>query len=79
MGAIEKPIASVAELADALDLGSSGETRAGSIPVTRTSYANHAFTNQTCWRQRPAEHLPELRQTGLPWATLGSTPESSAN
>ncbi|MEN9668921.1 MAG: hypothetical protein RLZZ386_828, partial [Planctomycetota bacterium] len=25
----------VAELADALDLGSSGETRAGSIPVAR--------------------------------------------
>ena len=27
--------AGVAELADALDLGSSGETRAGSIPVAR--------------------------------------------
>jgi hypothetical protein len=26
----------VAELADALDLGSSGATRAGSIPVSRT-------------------------------------------
>ena len=28
--------AGVAELADALDLGSSGNTRAGSSPVTRT-------------------------------------------
>ena len=28
--------AAMAELADALDLGSSGETRAGSIPVSRT-------------------------------------------
>ncbi len=28
--------ARVAELADALDLGSSGETRAGSTPVSRT-------------------------------------------
>ena len=30
------PYADVAELADALDSGSSGETRAGSIPVIRT-------------------------------------------
>ncbi len=27
----------MAKLADALDLGSSGETRAGSTPVTRTT------------------------------------------
>jgi len=33
----QKNCASVAELADALDLGSSGETRAGSIPVTRNA------------------------------------------
>jgi hypothetical protein len=32
-----KHYARVAELADALDLGSSGETRAGSTPVSRTS------------------------------------------
>lgn len=31
------PVADVAELADALDLGSSGATRAGSIPVIRIS------------------------------------------
>ena len=31
-------VARVAESADALDLGSSGETRAGSTPVSRTSY-----------------------------------------
>ena len=34
--------ASVAELADALDLGSSAFRRAGSIPVTRTNFINQA-------------------------------------
>ena len=34
--------ASVAELADALDLGSSAFRRAGSIPVTRTNLINKA-------------------------------------
>ena len=33
-----QPLARVAELADALDLGSSGETRAGSTPVSRTIF-----------------------------------------
>jgi hypothetical protein len=32
----------VAELADALDLGSSAFRRAGSIPVTRTNFINQA-------------------------------------
>ena len=31
----------MAELADALDLGSNGHTRAGSIPVTRTMLSVH--------------------------------------
>ena len=31
-------IADMAELADALDLGSSGESRAGSSPVIRTKH-----------------------------------------
>ena len=35
--------ASVAELADALDLGSSAFRRAGSIPVTRTNFINEAY------------------------------------
>ena len=35
-GIIEKQFADVAELADALDLGSSGHPRAGSSPVIRT-------------------------------------------
>ena len=34
--------AGVAELADALDLGSSAFRRAGSIPVTRTNLINQA-------------------------------------
>ena len=34
--------ASVAELADALDLGSSAFRHAGSIPVTRTNFINEA-------------------------------------
>ena len=39
--------ASVAELVDALDLGSSGEIRGGSIPSTRTiyEYLKTAFLN----------------------------------
>jgi hypothetical protein len=36
-------IASVAELADAPDLGSGGETRAGSIPVTRNYFHSKAL------------------------------------
>ena len=35
-GIIKTIQAGMAELADALDLGSSGESRAGSIPVNRT-------------------------------------------
>ena len=38
--------ASVAELADALDLGSSAVRRAGSIPVTRT---NFKFDGELTW------------------------------
>ena len=34
----------MAELADALDLGSSGATRTGSIPASRTNY--HFVTTQ---------------------------------
>ena len=34
----------MAELADALDLGSSGVIRAGSTPVTRTKYRNNLET-----------------------------------
>ena len=34
----------MAELADALDLGSSGAIHAGSIPVTRTKPQNHCNT-----------------------------------
>ncbi len=33
----ESDVARVAELVDALDLGSSGETRRGSSPLSRTS------------------------------------------
>ncbi len=33
----------MAELADALDLGSSGETRTGSIPARRTNQSNKRF------------------------------------
>ena len=36
--------AGMAELADALDLGSSGAIHAGSIPVTRTKPQNHCNT-----------------------------------
>ncbi len=32
-----KPLADVAKLADALDLGSSGVTHVGSIPIIRTN------------------------------------------
>ena len=39
--------ASVAELADALDLGSSAFRRAGSIPVTRTNLINQAHVEWT--------------------------------
>ena len=36
--------AGVAELADALDLGSSGATRGGSSPLTRTNYLNSCLS-----------------------------------
>ena len=35
----------MAELADALDLGSSGETRTGSIPARRTIFKYRALFN----------------------------------
>ena len=41
--------ASVAELADALDLGSSAFRRAGSIPVTRTNFINEAYVEFAAW------------------------------
>ena len=41
--------ASVAELADALDLGSSAFRRAGSIPVTRTNFINQAHVEFAAW------------------------------
>ena len=41
--------ASVAELADALDLGSSAFRRAGSIPVTRTNLINQAHVEFAAW------------------------------
>ncbi len=37
-GAIKIKYADMAELADAIDIGSSGNTRAGSSPVIRTFY-----------------------------------------
>ena len=42
----------MAELADALDLGSSGNPRAGSSPVTRTKLKGSKF-GLYCWIYEP--------------------------
>ena len=39
----DMPCARVAELADALDLGSSGEIRRGSSPLSRTTYISITY------------------------------------
>ena len=39
----------MAELADALDLGSSGETRTGSIPARRTKKVNKSSLSKQQW------------------------------
>ena len=49
--------ASVAELADALDLGSSAFRRAGSIPVTRTNIINQAHVE---WSRELFDYLVKL-------------------
>ena len=49
--------ASVAELADALDLGSSAFRRAGSIPVTRTNFINQAHVE---WSRELFDYLLQL-------------------
>ena len=49
--------ASVAELADALDLGSSAFRRAGSIPVTRTNLINQAYVE---WSRELFDYLVQL-------------------
>ena len=55
---MERPDADVAELADALDLGSSAARRVGSTPTVRTNLAAPIWPHQfgrTVWpHQRPA-------------------------
>ena len=47
----------MAELADALDLGSSAFRRAGSIPVTRTNLINQAHVE---WSRELFDYLVQL-------------------
>ena len=47
----------VAELVDALDLGSSGETRGGSSPLSRTILIRDAGAVETLDEARPASVL----------------------
>ena len=47
----------MAELADALDLGSSAFRRAGSIPVTRTNFINEAHVE---WSRELFDYMLQL-------------------
>ena len=50
--------ADVAELVDALDLGSSAERRVGSTPIIRTSFSiSHQFASLTAKKGRPKLRL----------------------
>ena len=59
--------ASVAELADALDLGSSAFRRAGSIPVTRTNLINQAHVE---WSRELFDYLVQLLNKRMPLDVL---------
>ncbi len=57
----------MAELADALDLGSSGATRGGSTPLARTINIKELFTGQRDVSPCPFNLLPVLfRQVIIP-------------
>ena len=53
--------ANVAELVDALDLGSSGETRGGSSPSIRTNHKERTLTNSPSPAKAGGEVEPSRR------------------
>ena len=68
--------ADVAELADALDLGSSGATRAGSIPVIRIqaqaleAQSTPTENARTCFEVRAFLCSLLFKRTSLLWASI---------